>query len=107
MATALLIKYFGSDGIFYSTIVMTCLIVIFAEVLPKNIALIKAERFALFFSGPLTLFVRIFYPIILVLKIINKMVYKIFGIDHKNSEFSATENIRNIIDTLNVATCTL
>ena len=49
---------------------MTCLIVIFAEVLPKNIALIKAERFALFFSSPLTLFVKIFYPIILILKII-------------------------------------
>ena len=98
LATAVLIEYFGSDGIFYSTIVMTCLIVIFAEVLPKNIALIKAERFALFFSGPLTLFVKIFYPIILILKIINQIIYKIFGIDHKNNEFSATENIRNIID---------
>ena len=98
LATAVLIEYFGSDGIFYSTIVMTCLIVIFAEVLPKNIALIKAERFALFFSSPLTLFVKIFYPIILILKIINQIIYKIFGIDHKNNEFSATENIRNIID---------
>tara|TARA_E500000075_G_C6912197_1_gene279744 strand:- start:2 stop:964 length:963 start_codon:yes stop_codon:yes gene_type:complete len=77
---------------------MTCLIVIFAEVLPKNIALIKAERFALFFSSPLTLFVKIFYPIILILKILNQVIYRIFGIDNKNSNFSATENIRDIID---------
>ena len=31
-------------------------------------------------------------------KVINQIIYKIFGIDHKNNEFSATENIRNIID---------
>jgi len=68
LATAILIEYFGSNGIFYSTLVMTCLIVIFAEVLPKNIALIKADRFALFFSWPLTIFVKIFYPINLILK---------------------------------------
>ena len=98
LATAVLIEYFGSDGIFYSTFVMTCLIVIFAEVLPKNIALIKADRFALFFSTPLTIFVKIFYPINLVLKFLNHTTYKIFGIDHKNSTNSVTEDIRNMID---------
>ena len=98
LATALLIDYFGSEGIFYSTLVMTCLIVIFAEVLPKNIALIKADRFALFFSWPLTIFVKIFYPVNLILKFLNHLVYKMFGIDHKNSAHSVTEDIRNMID---------
>ena len=98
LATALLIDYFGSEGIFYSTLVMTCLIVIFAEVLPKNIALIKADRFALFFSWPLTIFIKIFYPVNLILKFLNHLVYKIFGIDHKNSAHSVTEDIRNMID---------
>jgi len=98
LATALLIDYFGSEGIFYSTLVMTCLIVIFAEVLPKNIALIKADRFALFFSWPLTVFVKIFYPVNLILKFLNHLVYKIFGINQKNSAHSVTEDIRNMID---------
>ena len=98
LATALLIDYFGSEGIFYSTLVMTCLIVIFAEVLPKNIALIKADRFALFFSWPLTIFVKIFYPVNLILKFLNHLVYKIFGINHKNAAHSVTEDIRNMID---------
>ncbi len=98
LATAILIEYFGSEGIVYSTIVMTCLIVIFAEVLPKNIALIKADRFALLFSIPLTIFVKIFYPINLILKSLNLIIYKIFGIDYKNKKQSATEDIRNIID---------
>jgi len=98
LATAILIEYFGSNGIFYSTLVMTCLIVIFAEVLPKNIALIKADRFALFFSWPLTIFVKIFYPINLILKSLNLVIYKIFGIDHKKKSISVTEDIRNMID---------
>jgi len=98
LATAILIEYFGSNGIFYSTLVMTCLIVIFAEVLPKNIALIKADRFALFFSWPLTVFVKIFYPINLILKSLNLVIYKIFGIDHKKKNISVTEDIRNMID---------
>ena len=98
LATAILIEYFGSNGIFYSTLVMTCLIVIFAEVLPKNIALIKADRFALFFSWPLTIFVKIFYPINLILKSLNLVIYKIFGIDHKKKNISVTEDIRNMID---------
>ena len=98
LATAILIEYFGSNGIFYSTLVMTCLIVIFAEVLPKNIALIKADRFALFFSWPLTIFVTIFYPINLILKSLNLVIYKIFGIDHKKKSISVTEDIRNMID---------
>ncbi|MBL61228.1 MAG: hypothetical protein CMI85_03780 [Candidatus Pelagibacter sp.] len=98
LATAILINYFGSEGIIYSTIVMTCLIVIFAEVLPKNIALIKADRFALFFSGPLIIFLKILYPINLILKFLNSIVYKIFSISQKDNDQSVTEDIRNIID---------
>ena len=98
LATAILIEYFGSEGVFYSTLVMTCLIVIFAEVLPKNIALIKSDRFALFFSWPLTILVKLFFPINLVLKAINNLVYKLFGVDSKNQDHSVTEDIRNMID---------
>ena len=98
LATAVLIEYFGSDGIFYSTLVMTCLIVIFAEVLPKNIALIKADRFALFFFNSINNFCKNILSINLVLKFLNHTTYKIFGIDHKNSTNSVTEDIRNMID---------
>ena len=50
LATAILIKYYGNKGILYSTIAMSLLIVIFSEVLPKNYALLKPDRFALAIS---------------------------------------------------------
>ena len=99
LATALLIDYFGKEGIFYSTLVMTCLIVIFAEVLPKNIALIKSDRFALSLSGFLFIFLKIFHPINLLLDFINQIFFKIFKIKKdKKGNHSVTEDIRNIID---------
>ena len=58
LATAILIKFYGDDGVIYSTIVMSVLIVIFAEILPKNIALLKPDRYALTLSFILTLFLK-------------------------------------------------
>ncbi|MBT5751115.1 MAG: DUF21 domain-containing protein, partial [Rhodospirillaceae bacterium] len=38
LATSLLIGYFGESGVAYATIVMTILVLVFAEVLPKTYA---------------------------------------------------------------------
>ena len=65
LATAILIKIYGDEGVIYSTIVMSVLIVIFAEILPKNIALIKSDRYALSLSFILTIFLKIFSPFVL------------------------------------------
>ena len=40
-------RLFGDAGVAYATVVMTVLIVVFAEVLPKTYAIINADRMAL------------------------------------------------------------
>ena len=47
LATAFFYDIFGVKGIFYSTLIMTVVIVIFAEVLPKTYAINKPTRTAL------------------------------------------------------------
>jgi Mg2+/Co2+ transporter CorB len=47
LTTSLLITIFGDAGVVYATIVMTLLVVIFCEVLPKTYAIAYSERFAL------------------------------------------------------------
>ena len=47
LATAFFYDLFGVTGIFYSTLLMTFLLVIFAEVLPKTYAIKKPTRTAL------------------------------------------------------------
>ena len=47
LATSILIGYFGEAGVVYATLVMTALVLIFAEVLPKTYAIHHADRLAL------------------------------------------------------------
>ena len=47
LATSVLLKLFGDAGVAYATIVMTVLVVVFAEVLPKTYAIVNADRMAL------------------------------------------------------------
>ena len=47
LAADVLIKLFGDAGIAYATLIMTALVVIFAEVLPKTYAIRNPERMAL------------------------------------------------------------
>ncbi len=100
LATAVLIKYYGDNAVVYSTIIMSLLIVIFSEVLPKSYALIKPDRFALAMAKYLVFFSKIITPIMLLIKGINWSFFKIMRIDMDNKITSKTarEDIRNIID---------
>ena len=46
LATSVLITIFGDNGVFYATAIMSAMIIIFAEVLPKTYALYHADRMA-------------------------------------------------------------
>lgn len=70
VATNLFIKAFGTVGILYSTITMTAMIFIFAEVLPKIYAIRKAEKLLIFYTPYLNLVLITLYPI-------NNVIHKI------------------------------
>ena len=100
LATAILIKFYGDKGVIYSTIIMSLLIVIFSEVLPKSYALLRPEKFALGMAKYLSIFLKIVFPIMLFVKFVNWFFFKIMQIDMENKTTSKTarEDIRNIID---------
>ena len=100
LATAILIKYYGDKGIVYSTIAMSLLIVIFSEVLPKNYALLRPDRFALAMTSYLYFFSKLISPIMIFLKFLNWSFFKIMNIETENkvTSKSAREDIRNIIN---------
>ena len=52
LATSVLIELFGDAGVAYATLIMTLLVLIFSEVLPKTYAIRHADRVALY-AGPL------------------------------------------------------
>src|SRR4030088_489218 len=64
LATGLMLNWFGDVGVIYATGVMTVLIVVFCEVLPKTAAIDSPDRFALTAARPIYVMVRILTPVL-------------------------------------------
>ncbi len=64
LATALLTKLFGQNGVAYATLAMTALVLIFSEVLPKTYAITNPEAVAARVSGPIYWVTLILSPIV-------------------------------------------
>ncbi len=74
LATAILIRLFGGAGVLYATVVMTFLILIFSEVLPKTYALARAERAALAVAPAIRVVVFLFTPATLLVRMIGAII---------------------------------
>ena len=71
---------------------MTFLILLFGELLPKTVALSKADVIALKIAPIFKVLITIFYPITSFLNIMVKFLIKIFRIDTKNNQAKVLEN---------------
>ncbi len=100
LATSLLIKLFGNTGVAYAVIIMTTLIVIFAEILPKSYAIANAEKLALLVSPILKSLVFVLAPITWVMEKIVFSLLNLVGIKHdKNSRsLSVEDEIRGTVN---------
>ena len=80
LATAIFTRAFGESGVALATLVMTLLVLIFAEVLPKTYAISNAETAASAVSRPIGLIVTIFAPIVSAVRLLVRGVLRIFGV---------------------------
>lgn len=100
VATQLFLTLFGEAGILYATIVMTIIVVVFAEVLPKTYAILYPDTVALRVARGLRVIVFILSPFTWGLARITNVFMKLIGVDHNNSDslIPAHEEIRGAID---------
>src|SRR5450432_704280 len=63
-ATSVLLALSGEHGVVYATAIMTALIVVFAEVLPKTVAIAYPDRVSLIIAPVVSFFVTIFWPVV-------------------------------------------
>jgi len=78
LATVIFVKYWGNSGVTISTAVMTTIVLIFGEITPKSIAKKIPEKFALFMTPVLIMFIYILFPLSIIFGFIQKMMNKIF-----------------------------
>lgn len=80
LATAMFTKVFGESGVALATLVMTLLVLIFAEVLPKTYAISNAETAAARVARPIGVIVTLLAPIVSAVRAIVRGVLAIFGV---------------------------
>lgn len=99
LATAILMAAFGEAGVFYAAIIMTVIVLIFAEVLPKTYALHHADSMSMRIVPAMKWVVMIFAPISEAVTLIVRQTLKIFGVDiSKVSAGSHLELLRGAIE---------
>ncbi len=102
LATSLFLTIFGDRGIFYATIVMTLVVVIFAEVLPKFWAISDPDKFSLTVAGPLRIIVAIISPLSNTITHLVRWILVQFGLKFGDGDqlISAREELRGTVEVL-------
>ena len=102
MATGLLLAWLGDVGVVYATIVMTVLVVVFCEVLPKTAAINAPDRIAVLVAEPLSWVVRLFAPILMAIEALVRRILALVGIRVGEGQpiLSAHEELRGAVDLL-------
>lgn len=99
LATSLLIKLVGDAGVIYATLVMTIVLLIFSEVLPKTYAFHNAESLAMRVAPAIKLVMMVFGPVTEAVAWIVRQVLKLFGVDiSKVATGSHLELLRGAIE---------
>jgi len=84
LATNILVKFFGTIGILYSTVSMTSIIFIFAEVLPKIYAIRKPDKLLIFYTPYLKSVIWFLSPVNHFVNIAIKYLVKNKNIESKS-----------------------
>ena len=99
-ATTLFVSVVGAEGVIYATAIMSVLIIVFAEVLPKTVAITRPEQTALVFARPIALVVALFGPVLIAVEAIVRGVLRLFGLRIKENQnvLTGAEELRGTVD---------
>ncbi|WP_376696451.1 HlyC/CorC family transporter [Wenzhouxiangella sp. EGI_FJ10305] len=98
VATVIAIRMLGESGIWVSTLVLTAVILVFAEVAPKTLAAIKPERIAYPASYVLVPLLRLLYPAVWLVNLLAATLLRPFGAHKISSQDSISrEELRTLV----------
>jgi len=97
LGTMLAVSIWGEQGVLIATILVTIILLVFAETTPKTVATQHAERLALLFARPLGLIAWLLTPFVLALSWIASGFAKIIGGEPVPRSLASAEEIRTMI----------
>jgi putative hemolysin len=88
----------GGTALVVVTIILALFTIIFAELIPKSIALASPERFALFLARPIDLIARALGPLVTVMSGITRWVTRSIGVDMNQEAAISADELRLIVE---------
>jgi Mg2+/Co2+ transporter CorB len=100
LATGVLTAWFGEVGVLYATAAMSVLVIIFAEVLPKTVAINAPDRISLLVARPMKFVVMVLGPVLTVIDVIIRGLLVLLRIPVGANQplLSPTERLRGAVD---------
>ncbi len=96
MVTTLTIDRFGNQAIGYATGILTLIILIFAEITPKQIAIVNSKQICLYMAYPIYGLTMALYPLVFIIKGISSFITSVF-VKEKRENISL-EGILHVMD---------
>ncbi|MCP4382740.1 MAG: HlyC/CorC family transporter [Hyphomicrobiales bacterium] len=102
LATSAFLALFGQTGVVYATLVMTLLVLVFGEILPKTLAIGSPDRVSRAAAPVLSVVVAIFSPIVGAVQVLIRGILHLVGWNAADGKaiLTATDEIRGQVDLL-------
>ena len=99
IATVLAIKLWGEGSIVYASILLTFVILIFAETTPKTFAAKNPEKIALPAALIIDVFIKIFKPFVWIIAQLSKNILKLLGVKNEGQANNiSSEELRMVVN---------
>lgn len=98
LTTTMAIDIFGSYAVGIATGILTLIILLFGEILPKNVAMFKGEQMALFYAPVIYALMFILTPVIFIIDHIAGFFLKILHIDPGHKNLMTENELRTYVD---------
>ena len=100
--TGVLVRLVGDNGAVYATIIMTVLLLVFAEVLPKTLAINHPDETSLRVAKFIAPFVSVFGPVLAAVEFFVRAVLRLAGVEvgHGRTVLSPYEELKGAVDIL-------
>jgi Mg2+/Co2+ transporter CorB len=93
-------RLYGDAGIFYAGLLLTLVILIFAEVTPKTLAALHPERVAFSSSIVLSLLLKIFLPLVIAVNWVTNGILALIGVspEQREQHSLSSEELRTVVN---------
>jgi len=100
IATIIGMRLYGDVGVFGATVILTFVILIFAEVTPKTLAALYPEKIAFPSSIVLMVLLKIMYPLVIAINWITNGILILLGIspEQREQHSLSSEELRTVVN---------